>query len=184
MKGLQTRIAHAIGCNSRHGVFEKYLHRNLLWHASDLKLQKIEHESYIPSWSWMACSGGVQFIDIETGSVSWVNALAFDAERNSAALVADVGIFRQVTLKLEGSRYMVSNFFGREKGWIQYDLEGGESGRRDHCVVVGRTESIRKRHYYILVVVPTREDGEYTRVGVGMVRTSCVKRMRAGVRIV
>ena len=51
--------------------------------------------------------------------------------------------------------------------------------------MIGRMkEGIRKKHYYILVVVPTREDGEYTRVGVGMVRTSCVKRLRTGVRVV
>jgi hypothetical protein len=45
-------------------------------------------------------------------------------------------------------------------------------------------KQISKKHYYILVVLLTREDGEYTRIGVGMVRTSCVKRLRASVRIV
>ena len=127
-------------------------------------------------------------MEVAIGSVSWVNALAFNAERDSAALIADVGKFQHVTLKPNGNRYTVSNFFGRAKGWIQYDMEGGESGRRDRCVVIGRTEeekkNISKKHYYILVVVPTREDGEYTRVGVGMVRTGCVKRWRASVRIV
>jgi hypothetical protein len=133
----------------------------------------------------MACGGGIKFMAVAIGSVSWANALAFDAERDSAALVANVGKFRYVTLKPEGDRHTVSNFLGRAKGWIKYDVEGGESGHGDHCVVIGRTkESIRKKHYYILVVVPTREDGEYMRVGVGMVRTGCVKRLRASVRIV
>jgi hypothetical protein len=136
----------------------------------------------------MACGGGVKFMEVAIGSVSWINALAFDVERGSAALIADVGKFQHITLKPNGNRYTVSNFFGRAKGWIQYDMEGGESGHEDHCVVIGRTDegekSIGKQHYYILVVVPTREDGKYTRIGVGMVRTGCVKRLRASVRIV
>ena len=127
-------------------------------------------------------------MEVATGSVSWVNALAFDAERDSAALITDVGQFQYVTLKKNGDRYTLSNLFGRQKGWVRYDVEGVKSGRRDCCVVIGRTGAnekiLGKKHYYILVVLPTREDGEYTRIGVGMVRTGCVKRLRAGVRIV
>jgi hypothetical protein len=184
--GLEARIAGALHCSSKHGIFEKHLHRNLLWQTSDKQTERITYtdNQEVPSWSWMACSGGIKFMEVANGYVSWVNALAFDDERDSAALIADVGEFQHVTLKPDGDRYTVFNFFRRAKGWIQYDIEGGESGRRDHCVVVGRTEGIRKKHYYILVVVPTREDGEYTRVGVGMVRTSYVKRLRASVRIV
>jgi hypothetical protein len=185
--GLEARIAGALHCSSKHGIFEKHLHRNLLWQASDSNTKRIvyDEDRQVPSWSWMACGGGIEFMEVAIGTVSWVNALAFDAKRDSAALIADVGKFQHVTLKTSGDRYIVSNFFGRAKGWVQYDVEGGKSGRRDHCVVVGRTEeSIRKKHYYILVVVPTREDGEYTRVGVGMVQTGYVKRLRASVRIV
>lgn len=126
-------------------------------------------------------------MEVAIGSVSWVNALAFDAERDSAALIADVGQFLDVTLNPDGDCYTVSNSFGEggAKGWIRYDVEGGESGQGDYCVVIGRTEeSIDNKYYYILVVVPTREDGKYTRIGVGKVRTSCVKRLRASVRIV
>ncbi|RII04522.1 hypothetical protein CUC08_Gglean011909 [Alternaria sp. MG1] len=192
--GLEARIAGALHCNSKHGIFEKHLHRNLLWQTSDSNTKRImyDEDRQVPSWSWMACGGGVKFMEVAIGYVSWINALAFDVERGSAALIADVGKFQHVTLKPNGNRYTVSNFFGRAKGWIQCDMEGGESGHGDHCVVIGRTEeaerSIGKKHYYILVVVPTREDGredeKYTRIGVGMVRTGYVKRLRASVRIV
>jgi hypothetical protein len=136
----------------------------------------------------MACGGGIKFMEVTTSSVSWVNALAFDAERDSAALITDVGKFQHVTLEKNGDHYILSNLFRRQKGWVRYDVEGVKSGRRDCCVVIGQTEKnekkIGKKYYYILVVLPTREDGEYTRIGVGMVRTGCVKRLRAGVRIV
>ncbi|CAI9636429.1 unnamed protein product [Alternaria burnsii] len=187
VSGLEARIARALPCtNSRYGIFQEHLHRNLLWQASDSNMKRIMYDKdrQVPSWSWMACGGGIKFMEVAIGSVSWVNALAFDAERDSVALIADVGKFRYVNLKPDGDRYTVSNFFGRARGWIQYDVEGGDSGHGDHCVVIGRTAGIRKKHYYILVVVPAREDGEYTRIGAGMVRTGFVKRLRAGVRIV
>ena len=124
-------------------------------------------------------------MNIEIGLVSWVDGLAFDNERDSVALIADVGKFRNCTSTPDGDRYTISNFFGSRKGWIQYDVESGKKGHKEQCVVVGMTEgSADKDHYYILVVVPTREDGEYTRVGVGMVRTGCVEKLRARVRIV
>lgn len=124
-------------------------------------------------------------MNIEIGSVSWVDGLTFDNERDSVALSADVGKFRNCTSKPDGDRYTISNIFGSRKGWVQYDVESGKKGHKEQCVVVGKTEgSTDKDHYYILVVVPTREDGEYTRVGVGMVRTGCVKKLRARVRIV
>ncbi|KAI1666460.1 Heterokaryon incompatibility protein [Pyrenophora tritici-repentis] len=172
---------------SGYGIFQEHLHQNLLWQASDSNTKRImyDEDRQVPSWSWMACSGGIRFMEVEIGSVSWVTALAFDAERDSSALIADVGKFQYFTLKPDGDRHTVFNFFGRAKGWIQYDVVSGESGHGDYCVVIGRREdSIGKKHYYILVVVPTSEDREYTRIGVGMVRTSCVKRLRASVRIV
>jgi hypothetical protein len=188
--GLEARIADTLHCESKHGIFETHLHRNLLWQAWDNKTVRIAYDrgQDVPSWSWMACGGGIKFREVAIGSVSWVNALAFNAERDSAALITDVGKFQHVTLKKNGDHYALSNIFGRHKGWVRYDVEGVESGRRDCCVVIGRTEeeekNIGKKYYYILVVLPTREDGEYTRIGVGMVRTGCVKRLRASVLIV
>ena len=124
-------------------------------------------------------------MNIEIGSVGWVDGLAFDNERDSVGLIADLGKFRNCTSKPDGDRYIISDFFGSRKGWIQYDIESGKKGHKERCVVVGRAEGgADNDRYYILVVVPTREDGEYTRVGVGVVRTGCVKKLRARVRIV
>ena len=188
--GLEARIASTLQCKSKHGIFETHLHRNLLWQACDKTTVHIAYDrgQDVPSWSWMACGGGIKFREVAFGSVSWVNALAFDAKPDSAALIADVGKFQHVTPKTNGDHYTLSGRFGRQKGWIRYDIEGLESGRRDYCVVIGRTEdnerNIGKKYYYILVVLATREDGEYTRIGVGMVRTGYVERLRASVRIV
>lgn len=184
--GLEARIARALECDSRHGIFQKHLHRNLLWQASDREMERIAYNNnqHVPSWSWMAYSGGVQFIVVKVGSVSWVDELAFDDERDSAALIADVGNFQECTLKSDGDRYTISNLFGEKRGWVQYDVKSDRKFHEEQCVVVGRTESTSEDYYYILVVVPTEKDGEYKRVGVGMVRTGCVEKLRPGVRIV
>lgn len=62
ISGLEARIARAIGCESRYGIFQRYLHRNLLWQRSDgKKTKRIGYEtSIVPSWSWMAYDGGIR----------------------------------------------------------------------------------------------------------------------------
>jgi hypothetical protein len=155
--GLEARIARALGCNSRHGIFQKHLHRNLLWQVSDRKTKRIAYDNSqeVPSWSWMACGGGIEFIEVEFGYVSWVHALAFDAERDSAVLIADVGKFRDCTMECRGDRCIILDIStNNEAGWIRYDVESGAEGSDNHCVVVGRTEQEdATQQYYVLVVV-------------------------------
>jgi hypothetical protein len=186
--GLEARIAGALHCNSKYGIFEKHLHRNLLWQTSDKQTERIAYTNNqeVPSWSWMACGGGIEFMEVAIGTVSWVKALAFDVERDSAALIADVGKFRHYTIEPKGDRHIILDIStNNEAGWIRYDIESGAEGSENHCVVVGRTENYRvAQRYYILVVVPTGKDGEYRRVGVGKVRTGCVERLGSEVRIV
>jgi hypothetical protein len=149
-------------------------------------MERIDYgsDSQVPSWSWMACSGDIEFIKVEIGSVSWNDALTFDVERNSA-LIADVGEFRNCTMRPDGSYSTIFELSTSETEWIRYDTESDRVGDGNYCVVVGKTErSSLEEHYYILVVVPAREDGEYRRVAVGMVRSNRVRRLRADVRIV
>jgi hypothetical protein len=134
----------------------------------------------------MACSGGIEFVEVKIGSVSWVKALAFDTKCDPAALIADVGKLLGCTIKSEGDRCIVLDIStNNEAGWIRYDIESGAEGSEDHCVVVGRTEDNNAaQQYYVLVVVPTKKGGEYRRVGVGKVGTGCVERLGSDVRIV
>jgi hypothetical protein len=169
ISGLEDRIARALECQSRYGIFQRYLHRNLLWQPSDDKMERIAYKSQdVPSWSWMAYNGGIEFMDIPFSEVSWINNLGFDKERESA-LIAHVGNFRNCTIKPEGDHYAVLNLFKRKRGQIQYDVENGEELGKEKCVVVGRTESRDVEEYYILVVVPTTVAGEYRRVGIGLI---------------
>ena len=87
-------------------------------------------------------------MEIERGLVSWVKALAFDAERDSAALIANLGMFQDYTMKSKGDPCIILDIStNNEVGWIRYDIESGAEGSENHCVVVGRTEDSSIERY-------------------------------------
>jgi len=192
--GLEARIAGALKCQSRYGIFQRYLHRNLLWETSNNKMERIVCKNRdVPSWSWMAYNGGIQFMDIPFGTVDWINNLRFDKGRE-LVLITDVGEFRDCTMEPDGKYYAILDFGRTKRGWIQYDVEEGEDLFKERCVVAGKKSSKDKdkiedgdrldvKEYYILVVRPTSVDGEYKRVGVGLIQSDYVVRQRFDVRV-
>ncbi|KAF2257530.1 HET-domain-containing protein [Lojkania enalia] len=188
ISGLETRIARVVGCRSRYGIFERYLHRDLFWQATDEKLERIAYkkEQYVPSWSWMAYNGSIRFFDedIFFGRVDWIINLRF-AEECKKTLIADVGRFRD-GLRLNRKHVVLDSDI--ERGWVRYDIkdksEESRDLRKERCVVAGRVDDGVNK-YYILVVRPTSVvGGEYKRVGVGLIQSDCVVRERLAVRVV
>jgi hypothetical protein len=172
-------------CQSRYGIFQKYLHRNLLWQASNDKLEEIAYDHHVPSWSWMAYSGGIQFMDIPLGEVGWTDHLRFDEECEcDHAIISNLWKFQNCTVGLYEAQYAVLDSDGTKRGWIQYDVEGGKDLCKKQCVVVGRKSDIGIEEYYVLVVRPTSVDGEYRRIGVGLIQSDCVVGQRINVRVV
>jgi hypothetical protein len=185
ISGLVGRMASALKCQSRYGIFEKYLHRNLLWQASNGKLEEIAYDCHVPSWSWMAYSGGVQFIDIPLGQVEWIDRLRFDKECDcDPAIIANLASFQNCTMKLHGEQYIISDQDGRKRGWIRYDVKDGEELCKRQCIVLGKMMERDVERYCLLVVRSTRLDGEYSRIGVGIIDSCCVLREGIEVRVV
>ncbi|KAH8726729.1 heterokaryon incompatibility protein-domain-containing protein [Phaeosphaeriaceae sp. PMI808] len=185
ISGLVNRIAGALECQSRYGIFQKYLHRNLLWQASDDKMKEIAYDHHVPSWSWMAYSGGIQFMDIPLGDVDWFDHLRFDEECEcDHAIISNLWTFQNCTMELNKAQYAVLDSDGTHRGWIQYDIEGGKDLRKEHCVVVGRRSNDGIKEYYVLVVRPTSVNGEYRRVGAGLIESDFVVGQRINVRVV
>ena len=177
---LNKRSGHASGPqSSRYGIFQDFLHRNLLWRADDCQLKQIEHKPPLPSWTWMAYSGVVKFIDVSFGGMEWVDSLRFD-EKRTEAIIATLWVFRE----------------GAAKGHIWFDMGEGDILGKQYCIVVGKIKSepwyvfeyadegSTNAEYHILVVVSTDVDGEYRRVGAGTVLCSHVVRQKTGVRVV
>ena len=122
-------------------------------------------------------------MDIPFGTVDWINNLRFD-ERRKLVLITDVGEFRDCTMGPDGKHYAILDFGRTKRGWIQYDIEEGEDLFKERCVVVGKKSRLDVKEYYILVVRPTSVDGEYKRVGVGLIQSDYVVRQRFNVRVV
>ncbi|KAK2599937.1 hypothetical protein QQS21_005321 [Conoideocrella luteorostrata] len=91
ISGLQERVAGVFASVARYGVFEKYLHRSLLWQRSArAELEPISYQNNsVPSWSWMAYHGKIEYMHIPFGDVEWVQDIRF-MERT---LTAEVQIF-------------------------------------------------------------------------------------------
>jgi hypothetical protein len=189
ISGLVTRMAGALKCQSRYGIFDIYLHETLLWQACDNKMARIKYPGRdVPSWSWMAYTGGIQFMAIAWDVVEWAENLRFDDERK-LALCGDVGKFQRCTTKPDKRRHAILGFGGVERGWIQYDVEEeSEDISKVRCVVIGSHEEAGHASkvwmYYILVVRLTSVDGEYERVGSGTIHKDYVVRERPNMRIV
>ncbi|KAF2183605.1 HET-domain-containing protein, partial [Zopfia rhizophila CBS 207.26] len=74
ISGLEKRLADTFGKPGRHGVFESYLHRSLLWERSeDTRMKRILYatDRRVPSWSWMAYEGPIEYMDIPFRRVEW-----------------------------------------------------------------------------------------------------------------
>jgi hypothetical protein len=71
-------------------------------------------------------------------------------------------------------------FTRRNKGWIRYDVENSNDLHNERCFVIGRVDN----KYYILVIRPNGADGEYRRVGIGLVRSDCIVKERLKIRVV
>ncbi|CAI0642010.1 unnamed protein product [Colletotrichum noveboracense] len=77
IRGLEMRLIRTFKTVGGFGMFECYLHRCLLWHRSGLHLKRIDKNLFrgdrVPSWSWMAYDGGIRYLDVPLGGVSWAS---------------------------------------------------------------------------------------------------------------
>jgi hypothetical protein len=186
--GLQSRIERTLGCEGRFGILKFFLHRNLLWQRhGTAKMKRIGYDNLnVPSWSWMAYRGGIKFVDVSFAAldnIRWQIELKFDRKRNDA-LTGSLGKFWKCTIIQKETRYAIVDSRETERGWLHFDVEDSTDLDMQKCVVVGRTGRGSEIKYFILVVRPTATNGEYERVGVGLIQASHVSKLEDGIRIV
>jgi len=103
MAGIESRFANLFG-KARHGILDdirerSYLRRSLLWRRANLtkEMVKINYppNRQVLSWSWMAVTGSICFIDIRSGTVDWKPDLGspFDDYGTPKALRGDARDF-------------------------------------------------------------------------------------------
>ncbi|KAF3041971.1 hypothetical protein E8E12_009261 [Didymella heteroderae] len=193
--GLEKRLLKGFDTKGGYGVFDDgdqydrgLFHRSILWQrgaekefSNGLKIIDFpaDRNIRVPSWSWMAYQGGIDYVEIPGGTADWAFddimepwTRGFHTTTNSVPLNSIVAIPAIVR------DFKVAN---RQQGEVdlRYDTErtAGSDGQHPQCVIVakdkrGRTETL-KRHY-VLVVAPKRSvagQGRkvYERIGAGYI---------------
>ncbi|OAQ58352.2 tol-like protein [Pochonia chlamydosporia 170] len=176
ISSLVKRMESVLDTKCRHGIFESYLHRLLLWQHFD-KTDKKEtnyKDQGLPSWSWMTYSR-VSFPppDLYLKLVSRAD-LQIDPKRQNILLV-QIREFQSCRMARQGSQRLILDAGSKEVGFLSFDMDINE--HFCYCVVIGikvdKAEDAEKT-YYILLVKETLLEDQYERVGIGMIKSRCV----------
>ncbi|KAI3336766.1 hypothetical protein HD806DRAFT_517809 [Xylariaceae sp. AK1471] len=189
--GIQSRLLKAFGTRGGYGIFDEdsksgqrgLLRRSLLWYRPDgvsdnMKLTRIAFPSgrgpaVVPSWSWMAYTGEIDFLKLEFGKIDWMNIQSPWSSSKGATMPLDESGSR---LALTGQARIVIDYMQEEKpGKLYYDIPQEEGNDRVRCVVLGveaGRQAVGSRLHYFILVRPARSrpsgpNQVYERVGAG-----------------
>jgi len=180
ISGLETRIAHVLdNANTPEksfGTYELFLHRSLLWHRRDRHMGQINYTDLeVPSWTWMAYTGGISFVDIGYGDLDLFKSL----RRDGNTMVSDEWAFADCKIEREADGHVILDHGGEKRGWIKYDVDEGENLHMERGIVLGRQQG----EYYTMIVRGCKTEGEYKRVGLGKIQEGYILRQRSIIRI-
>lgn len=180
--GLQKRIARQFDSGAQYGALWRWLERTILWRAEvPGSLAKIEYEpgNLVPSWSWMAYSGAIGFLEIRFGRVKWMKHIhpPITPESNHGHWDG--------RLQVESSDLTIKTSELMRRSFLDCQIhEPVDSSWR--CVVVGRGKTLKKEEtvsYYVLLIRPSSTIGTnecFVRVGVAtLLAEHCSARTRS-----
>ena len=182
IRGLEKRLIETLKTTGGYGVFDCYLHRFLLWQSAGDPIKRIESygSEKVPSWSWMAYTGSIEYMSVPSGKVLWAEDIQSPFRiRAKGNLMGDEIRRKQAEIVA--------------RAWRLADcptssLILGESMR---CVVLGtEKEAVSNRppkHYVLVVLAVSDEIADlYERVGVGILEEAHIVRDPPGdlIRIV
>jgi hypothetical protein len=175
IRGLERRLGATLNTNGGSGIFDIYLHRCLLWQRAGAALRRIEElRKILPTWSWMAYEGGINYMDVPYGTVDWNSAITspsantdeiFDNLRGSTELV--------VSIFFVGAP--VHHIIDQTNANMILDEPSRELNQPLQCVIVGTSKKqqkdVQEWCYVVLVVESSRSvNGSYERVGVAKLK--------------
>lgn len=204
INGLESRLLKAFQTKGGFGIFDEgdgpdsnmdstarmsLLRRSLLWRRapSTAKLERIQFPPdrfYVPSWSWMAFTGAIDYLDLDFNGVQWSEILSpWSPQRSKTETHHMEGRGRAPSLTA-----VARDFYINPEGSIIMDVPGGlEKPSLLKAVVLGIQRELDRRHF-ILVVTKIRSHSRagadvYERVGVGWVGEQCISSKEALVEI-
>ncbi len=120
----------------------------------------------IPSWSWMAYEGGIDFLELPLGGVDWQKDKIHSPWIPDPAEVQTTDQAGRIELSCIARGFNLQGARANEV-MIVYDIPKTEGGLLK-CIVMGRRREGGKpedARHYVLFVAP--KSGSYERVGVG-----------------
>jgi hypothetical protein len=198
ISGLEKRLirafnAHA-GVYGGYGVFDDgvgggLLHRSLLWQrgADEHSMERIvfptDRDVAVPTWSWMAYKGGIDYLELPFKHVKWEEddiRSPWRPKNTESSQAADQAASYSLTATARD--FDTSAAIGDEKVEVVHDIPGKPGNRTLKCVVVGReegTQSIDEKRHYLLIISPkghsyTEPAPVFERVGVAYMPGKCI----------
>ncbi|CAI6091565.1 unnamed protein product [Clonostachys chloroleuca] len=168
--GLVQRIGRVLSAEARYGIVRCFLSSLLLWRRSDDQKPIDYGDRTVPSWSWMAYSGGIDFISDVKQRLMIPEFAELDFADDSEALAVKIRRFENCRIDQDRKQFTVfarsRSGPTREVGSLWFDVTDRIDFR--HCVIVGMVKDTQET-YYILVVQEEASGGGYERLGVGKV---------------
>ncbi|OBT63537.1 hypothetical protein VE03_07019 [Pseudogymnoascus sp. 23342-1-I1] len=201
--GLQQRLLRVMNVRGGFGVFDDgatkgLLRRSLLWHRrpDTSRLSRIAFPAdrviaTVPSWSWMAYTGGIDYFEMAFGGVEWESLGSPWSRRTTNVSRAGSGSAKSSIALTAEARAYDPNAALEGEGELILDSPGGSEQRMTLCVVLGIQKGAvpveEKLHYLLLVVATSNHDSDgnelYERVGAGYLPGRCIARRGSTVSI-
>lgn len=183
ISGLERRLIRDLRAQGGFGVFDdgqSLLQRTLLWQRGkdQVTLRRIsfppERKVTVPTWSWTAYEGGIDFLDLPLGGVDWEKDVHSPWIPDTAEGYHTTDRDGSVELSARARAFDVrvrDRQAGANEFMIVYDSPQTE-GKPLKCVVMGRRRSSggkpeQARHYVLFVAPKEGSNHVYERVGVG-----------------
>lgn len=171
--GIEKRLQQAFETKGGYGVFDdddRYdrglFHRSILWQRGEEEadsnwLVPIEFSAdrniRVPSWSWMAYHGGIDYVDVPWDTADWeTNDICGPWTRGSGSFTGSLPQDGMMAILAIARDFTVAK---RQPGDVKlaYDTERtrGLDGQRAQCVIVGKDKRTRLKgfeRYYVLLV--------------------------------
>ncbi|KAK4095935.1 HET-domain-containing protein [Parathielavia hyrcaniae] len=180
ISSLVERMGQVLGTEVRHGIFGCFRGSLLLWKRThENKTPPTPYKDRaVPSWSWMAYPGGIDFISDATRGLLVPCSEDLGFVNDGQALSVKVRKFRG-SCRMEQEEEEHAIFDGTEKvGSLWFDVADHIQFQDCFCVVVSMGKDDKKedsRKTYNILILRQRVGGRgYERVGVGKVEAQYV----------
>lgn len=169
IRGLENRLLSTFNTTGGYGVLDLYFHRSLLWKRGGETLRRIPNTrgEPVPSWSWMAYDGAIDYVSAPGGKVSWFSNIKSPFSRTPS----ESSHYEDETLALEAPVRRIINDPPDES--IFFDEPARGLTQPMECIVLGSGNKSPladfQRHWVILVHCKSGSGGGvYERVGVAV----------------